>query len=255
MATVGDMLRLARQQLGLTQKSAASRLGIVQPVLSRFENGVGEPDEVFLMKAATVYELPRAFFDLKDTIYGPPVSVHPMPRAKADVTLRDLDMVTAELNIRLMHLRRFLESVDFEPTATIPTLDIEQYQSAEKIASVVRAHWGLPPGPVANLTSLMERAGIVIGVSEFGGASISGMTFKVPGQPPLVLVNGQHSADRMRMTLAHELGHLVMHRFPNANYGRRGGRVCGSFSHACCGYQTIIYGAAGNALTLGIPQT
>jgi Zn-dependent peptidase ImmA (M78 family) len=214
MATVGDMLRLARQRVGLTQKSAAARLAIVQPVLSRFENSVGEPDEAFLMKASKVYELPRAFFDLKDPIYGPPVSVHPMPRARADVTARDLDMVTAELNIRAMHLRRFMESLDFEPSMTLPTLDIERYQSAEKIASVVRAHWGLPPGPVANLTDLMERAGIVVGVSEFGGASISGMTFKVPGQPPLVLVNSQHPADRMRLTLAHELGHLVMHRFP-----------------------------------------
>src|SRR5260221_2966706 len=42
------------------------------------------------------------------------------------------------------------------------------------------------------------------------------MRLRVPGQPPLVLLNGQHPADRMRFTLAHELGHLVMHRFPTA---------------------------------------
>ncbi len=31
----------------------------------------------------------------------------------------------------------------------------------------------------------------------------------------MMLLNGAHPADRMRFTLAHELGHLVMHRFPN----------------------------------------
>jgi Zn-dependent peptidase ImmA (M78 family)/transcriptional regulator with XRE-family HTH domain len=214
MARVGEMLRLARQRLGLPQKAAAAKLGIVQPVLSRYEHGVSDPDEAFLMKAARVYDLPRAFFDLKEPVYGPPVSVHPMPRAKADVTARDLDMVTAELNIRVMQMRRFLESVDFEPTLTLPEMDIEEYESAEKVASLVRAHWKLSPGPIKNLTAIAERAGVIVGTSEFGGASISGMTFKVPGQPPLVLLNTHHPADRLRFSLAHEIGHLVMHRFP-----------------------------------------
>ena len=208
------MLRLARQRLGFTQKLAAAKLGIVQPVLSRYENGVSEPDEALLTRAAQVYDLPRAFFDLKEPVYGPPVSVHPMPRAKADVTGRDLDMVTAELNIRVMQMRRFLEAVDFEPTSDLPEMDIERYGDVEKIASVVRSHWGLGTGPIKNLTALAERAGVVVGTSDFGGASISGMTFKVPGQPPLVLLNAHHPADRLRFSLAHEIGHLVMHRFP-----------------------------------------
>ena len=216
MSTMGDMLRLARQRLGFTQKYAAEQLGIVQPLLSRFENGVSLPDEGFLMKASHVYKMPSDFFSSLDPVYGPPVSVHPMTRAKADVTSRELEMITAELNIRLMHLRRFLESVDFAAKTTIPSLDVEQYGSPEKIASTLRAHWSMPSGPVKNLTQLVERAGVVVGLSRFGGASVSGVTFRVSGLPPLVLLNSLHPADRMRFTLAHELGHLVMHRFPTA---------------------------------------
>lgn len=211
---VGEMLRLARQRKGFTQKDAAGQLGIIQPLLSRIENGVADPDEAILLKAARVYDLPRAFFDIRDPVFGPPVSVHPMARAKADVSARDLDMVTAELNIRVMQVRRFLEGVDFAPKASLPQLDIDEYESAEKIAVLVRAHWNLAPGPIKNLTTQMERAGVIVGLSDFGGASISGMTFRVPGQPPLVLLNSGHPADRLRFTLAHELGHLVMHRFP-----------------------------------------
>ncbi len=214
MSTVGDMLRLARQRLGFTQKAAASQLGVAQPVLSRFENGPAEPDDGFLCKAATVYDLPRAFFDLRDPVYGPPVSVHPMLRAKADISARDLDMVVSEMNLRVMHVRRFLDAVDYAPTTELPLLRVDQYESPERIASVVRAHWGMPSGPVKNLIALVERSGVIVGTSDFSGASISGMTFRVPGQPPLVLLNRNHPADRMRFTLAHELGHLVMHRFP-----------------------------------------
>jgi Zn-dependent peptidase ImmA (M78 family)/transcriptional regulator with XRE-family HTH domain len=214
MSTVGDMLRLARQRLGFTQKAAAERLGIPQPVLSRFENGAAETDNAFLMKASQVYQVPVSFFEMKESVYGPPVSVHPMTRGKSDVTARELDMITAELNIRLMHLTRFLEGVDFNATANIPTLDVEQYGSPEKIAATVRSHWGVPSGPIKNLTQLLERAGVVIGFSKFGAASVSGVTFRVPGRPPLILLNSTHPGDRMRFTLAHELGHLVMHRFP-----------------------------------------
>jgi Zn-dependent peptidase ImmA (M78 family) len=214
MPGTGEMLRLARQRKGFSQKEAAKRTWIAQPLLSRYENGVADPDETFLSKAALVYEVPRQFFDIREPVYGPPVSVHPMPRAKADVTTRDLDIVTAELNIRVMQMRRFLEAVDFQPTASVPSLNIEQYGSPERVAAVLRAHWMLPSGPVKNLTRLAEAAGIVVGTSDFAGASISGMTFRVPGQPPLVLLNAFHPADRMRLTLAHELGHLVMHRFP-----------------------------------------
>lgn len=208
------MLRLARQRLGYTQKHAAEQLGIVQPLLSRFENGVSDPDEAFLTKASGVYRVPIEFFASLDPVYGPPVSVHPMTRAKSDVTSRELEMITAELNVRLMHLRRFLESVDFAPKATIPSFDVEQYGGPERIASTLRAHWSMPPGPVKNLTQWVERAGVVVGLSKFGGASVSGVTFKVGGLPPLILLNSLHPADRMRFTLAHELGHLVMHRFP-----------------------------------------
>jgi Zn-dependent peptidase ImmA (M78 family) len=217
MSTPGNMLRLARQRLGFTQKAAASRLGIPQPVLSRIENGVATADNALLTKAAQAYRVPIEFFDIRDPVYGPPVSVHPMTRGKSDITAHELDVITAELNIRLMHLARFLEGVNFNATADIPTLDVEQYGSPEKIAATVRAHWGIPTGPIKNFTQYLERAGVVIGFSKFGGASVSGVTFRVSGRPPLILLNSTHPADRMRFTLAHELGHLVMHRFPTDN--------------------------------------
>ena len=211
----GDMLRLARQRKGFQQTDAAKRLDIDQSLLSRMENGVSEIRDELLARAEAVYEVRRSFFFQTDPIYGVPVSVHPMWRKKADVSSRDIDAVVAELNMRVMHLRRFLEAADVAKVNDLPRLDIEDYGDPERVAGLVRSHWKLPPGPIRDLTVLVERAGVLVVHSAMAGAAISGVTFSVPGMPPLVVLNSDQPADRMRFTLAHELGHLVMHRFPS----------------------------------------
>jgi Zn-dependent peptidase ImmA (M78 family) len=125
-----------------------------------------------------------------------------------------LDCVVAELNIRGIHLRRMLQSAEIVNSSDIPRLDIEDYGSAEKIASLVRAHWKVPQGPIRDLTTYIERAGVLVVHSAMGGASISGVTFSAPGLPPLIVLNSEQPSNRLRYTLAHELGHLVMHKFP-----------------------------------------
>ncbi|MGE0116626.1 MAG: ImmA/IrrE family metallo-endopeptidase [Dongiaceae bacterium] len=214
----GGLLRIARQRKGFSQGEAAQRLGIPQVSLSRYENAMATPNEEFATRAALVYELPASFFYQPDSIFGAPVSVHPMWRKKHDVTVRELDRIVAELNIRVMHLRRMLDAVEYTPQATIPNLDPEEYRGdIERIASTVRAHWLLPAGPLQNLIGAVERAGAVVVFSSLAGSAVSGVTVSVPGLLPVIVLNEDQPADRTRFTLAHELGHLVMHRFPNAS--------------------------------------
>jgi len=217
MAANADMLRLARQRRGFQQTEAAKLLGIDQSLLSRIENGLVEPRDEIVAKAAKTYDFPLSFFQLRDPVYGAPVSVHPMWRKKADVTAREMDAVVAELNIRAMHLRRLLEGAAISNTSDIPRMDIDEFRDPEHIAALVRAHWRVPSGPIKNLTVLVEKAGALVAHSNLGGASIGGVTFSVPGMPPLIILNTDQPADRMRFSLAHELGHIVMHRFPTAN--------------------------------------
>lgn len=228
MGANSAMLRLARQWKGFHQTDAAKRLGIDQSLLSRIENGLVEPRDDILLGAQNAYGLPRSFFELTDTVYGAPVSVHPMWRRKQDVSARELDAIVAELNVRVMHLRRFLEAMEFAHTSNIPRLDIEDYDDAEKIAGLVRAHWQVPRGPIRDLTLLVERAGALVTHSRMGGTSISGVTFSVPGLPPLIVLNAEQPADRMRYTLAHELAHLVMHRFPTPTMEQEANKFAGA---------------------------
>lgn len=212
----GGLLRVARQRIGLPQGVAALRLGIPQVTLSRYENGASLPPRDFAARAAAIYELPISFFYQPDQIVGAPVSVHPMWRKKHDVSVREMDGIVAEINIRVMHIRRMLDAVEYAPQSTIPKLDPEEYDgNIDRLASIVRAHWLLPSGPIQNLTAALETAGGVVIHSPLGGSSVSGVTISVPGLLPILVLNSEQPADRMRFTLAHEIGHLVMHRFPN----------------------------------------
>jgi Zn-dependent peptidase ImmA (M78 family)/transcriptional regulator with XRE-family HTH domain len=216
MTMNSGLLRIARQWNGFSQGGAAERLGIPQAALSRYENAAATPSNDFLARASTVFDFPISFFEQPDQIFGAPVSVHPMWRKKHDVTVREMDRIVAELNIRVMHVRRMLHAVEYTPRSDIPRLDPEDYGGdMERIASIVRSHWLLPPGPVENLTATIERAGAIVALSPLSGSAVSGVTVSVPGLLPMIVLNQAQPADRLRYTLAHELGHLVAHRFPS----------------------------------------
>lgn len=210
------LLRIARQRLGLSQGDAADRLVVPQVTLSRYENAVSSPPDEFIARAAAIYDMPIEFFRQTDAVFGPPVSVHPMWRKKADVTVREIDKIIAEINVRAIQLRRLLSAVEYTPQSDIPRLEIDDYNGdIERIAGLVRAHWLLPNGPLENLTVAVERAGAIVLHSSMGGSSVSGVTVSVPGLLPVIVLNREQTGDRLRFTLAHELGHLVMHRFPS----------------------------------------
>jgi Zn-dependent peptidase ImmA (M78 family) len=165
------------------------------------------------------------------------------------VSSRELDKITAELNLRLMHLDRFLESVEFSGRNDIPRLDVEEYGDIETIAGIVRSHWGVPRGPIRDLTMLVERAGVIVAYSTMGGADVSGVTFRAPGKPPIILLNQSNPADRLRFTLAHELGHLVMHRFPTPDMEREANQFASAFLMP---KRDILHSFAGKRITLNL---
>jgi Zn-dependent peptidase ImmA (M78 family) len=218
MSKPGNMLRLARQLRGFPQNEAAECLRVPNAELSRIENGLKEPPEQLLGAAAEIFSVPIEFFGQTDAIYGAPVSVHPMWRKKSNVSATELHRIVAELNVRVMQLRKLLEATDLEPTNKLPRFDAEEYDNdAEKIAGLVRRFWQLPDGPIQDVTALVEDAGILVAHSDLGGSSVSGVRFSVPGMPHIIVLNRAQPADRLRFTLCHELGHAIMHSFPTPN--------------------------------------
>lgn len=49
---------------------------------------------------------------------------------------------------------------------------------------------------------------------ELPEAAMDGVTMHAPDTLPCIFLNRSQPADRLRFSLAHELGHLIMHRVP-----------------------------------------
>ena len=211
-----DLLRVARQARGMSQTELSRQSGVSQANLSKLENGLIGPTEDVLDRLTGTLHFPQSFFFAPDRMLGLPMSVHPMYRKKASVGQRSLDKLEAELNIRLFHIRRLLKSAEFEPELELPQFDIDEFGGdPEKIAELVRRTWLIPSGPLKNLVTWVERAGCLVVHCDFDRLSVDGVTVRAPSMPPCIFLNRNAPADRQRFSLAHELGHIVMHQVPS----------------------------------------
>lgn len=209
------MLRLARQYRGFHQKELAERVGVDAAYLSRAENGALEPSGLIVSKCAEALRVRTNFFEFSSQPSGLPLSFHSMWRKRQSVSQRDIDRVLADSNIRALHLRALMPSIVFEPELTLPRYEPGDYSgNCKEIAKLVRRAWSIPAGPLHNLTSYVERAGIFVFHSDLDKIDVDGLSLRLTGLPPIIVLNRQLPADRMRFTLAHELGHLVMHLIP-----------------------------------------
>lgn len=211
-----EWLRIARQARLLSQSSLARASNLSQAHLSKIENGLLDPTQDVASRLSSALNFPIDFFYGEDRVVGLPVSVHPMYRKKASVGKSRTDQVEAEINIRLLHLRRLLKSIDFEPELKLPKLDLDKFaMGPEDAARMTRRVWGIPSGPLKDLVHVAERAGCIVMHSDFDGEAVDGLTVQAHGLPPCILLNRNQPGDRQRFTLAHELGHLVMHDLPS----------------------------------------
>src|SRR5262249_11776856 len=81
----------------------------------------------------------------------------------------------------------------------------------EDAARSLRETWMLPRGPINNMVELLERNGAVIVPCDFGTDLLDALSQRIDGMPILIFVNINAPADRLRLTLAHELAHMVLH--------------------------------------------
>jgi Zn-dependent peptidase ImmA (M78 family) len=127
-----------------------------------------------------------------------------------------LDRIHAEIAIRIRNISKLLQSTDVTAPQIVPQIDVDDFSgSIADIARHVRERWAVPRGPIANLIDLIERAGALVVPCDFGVSEIDAVGMRLQGMPPLMFVNAGAPTDRLRFTVAHELGHLIMHSLPN----------------------------------------
>ena len=207
----GEAVRTARIAAGSTQEHLSEQAGITQAALSRYENGLRQPDEQALEQMAGVLGVTGRLLRRAGAIGGS-AAVNAHMRRRATAPAKAWRRVEAQLNILRVQMNQLLEEIDFDPPNTAPSLDPMDYPPADA-AALTRAKWRMTMGPVRSITGWMEAAGCLVLEWDFGTPRIDGMSQWVDDHPVLA-VNSRMPTDRKRLTLAHELGHIVMHSEP-----------------------------------------
>ena len=161
---------------------------------------------------ATTLDYPIDFFVGDETLEAVDALFHRRLQATPAGELR---LAQAKINIMRMHVRRLLEGVNLNSPHTFPRLDIDDLDGDVEVAAhLVRRHWRLPMGPIANMTATIEAAGGIVLIQDFGTARVDAASQWPPGDRPYFFVRPGVPGERQRFTLAHEVAHMVLHHVP-----------------------------------------
>ncbi|WUJ72302.1 XRE family transcriptional regulator [Kribbella soli] len=208
MNFLGEAITVTRRARGLTQEELAEMAGVTQAALSRYETAMREPDNEVLERIAGALGVTSRFLEHAGRARGAmAVDAHMRRRQTAKPTV--WKKLEAQLNVYRMHASMLFEEIAIHAEQRVPTFDPVATDPADA-ARLVRMQWGMPIGPVRGLMQWLEAAGCLIIEADFGTARIDGLSQWVDGHP-IMFVNSIAPTDRKRLTLAHELGHLVLH--------------------------------------------
>jgi Zn-dependent peptidase ImmA (M78 family)/DNA-binding XRE family transcriptional regulator len=202
-----DRLRRAREMRGLTQSELASAVEVDQSYITCLETGARHPSSAVLAAVAEVLSLPPTYFTqpLRAYLTGGTLRY----RAKASLGKRVATRIRSEAEHDLEIVLGLAERVN-----VIPVRLKCMTESPQQASAIFRGQLRLGPrAPVHHLIRHFEKlGGIVIALgaeegfdafAEWGGRS---------RDLPIIAISDGVQPDRLRMNLAHEIGHLVLHK-------------------------------------------
>ena len=209
---LSQRIRQARLMAGLSQEELAARLTelnhpITKQAISKYENGDMMP------KPTTILKLVQALnVDTEYLLQTPSLHVDWLAFRRRDnlaeaqqQQIKSFAEYRAEQQFELQRLLRPSENPRFPSQQLVTTVE-----QAEDAAENLRQAWHLDDHPIENLLGTIEdHGGVVIEWNEDTPDfdALVGLGNKIT---PIIIINTNVSRDRLRLNLAHELGHLCM---------------------------------------------
>lgn len=211
-------LLAARKALRLTQEELGSRVGVTRQAIAAYEAGDKGPEAATFAALASALNQPTGYFTAPEQPVFGEYSPRFFRKVGADTARRnDACAVLGHWFVQAAH---YLDSLVNYPPVHIPEVarptDPSGRYSAEEIetaAEQCRQQWGLGWGPISNVLALLESNGIAACRYEIEDERIDAFSFWCGDRPFIFMASERESGARVRFDLAHELGHLVLHRW------------------------------------------
>lgn len=162
-----------------------------------------------------------------DRLHLPDMSA-PMHRARASTLVAAKNRAKELLRLAGEVFAELVAVTPKAPQCRLQQLDsVQGVDDVEERAAEARAMLGQEEsGPIRNLTSLVERAGVCV-IPIAGLQGIDGLSAWVNGVPVIGMDPGA-PGDRFRFGIAHECGHLTLHSRHHDNVEREANRFAGA---------------------------
>lgn len=199
----GERVKQARELMGMTQSEFARKIGVTQAMVAHVEGGFKQPSEDVLAAIAGVSELPVSYFGRGAVPELPAGWV--LYRARAGASRKKLQRCHRQAQLILEVALELAKKVRTIPVR-IPTSTDSPEDAARKVRKVL-GYAGTEPIP--DLIRAVEKAGAIVlalpkdEVADAFAVWVNGI--------PVIAFAETVAGDRLRLTVAHELGHLVMH--------------------------------------------
>lgn len=210
-----NFIILARESRGLSQVEFAAKLGMSPANLSKIEQGMISVDDSYINDFASILNYPISFFYQADEIKQSFMNY----RKRQVVSPKLLTPIDAKMNVYRLHIEFLMNALQFK-SAELPVLDVEKLGTPQKCAIKLRKLWEIKEGVVGNITKLIESKGVIIDSFPFATDRVDSRTILSGGGQPIIFTNKSLLGDRLRFSLAYELGHLIMHLSTTPNLDR-----------------------------------
>jgi Zn-dependent peptidase ImmA (M78 family)/transcriptional regulator with XRE-family HTH domain len=214
-AIVGDrfnpaMLVTAREAAGMTQKELSAHLNISQPLVGQWETRLALPSQEHIDAMSRVLGMRSEFFfvDRPRRLASMSDFYH---RSFSRAKRSDVKATHARCSVIDLQIDRLLELCALPPDP-IPFISPDNHAGdVDHVAAMARVAMAIDAGPIPDLVSVIEACGGIVIDRALEVEDIDALCRWVPGLPKLFFINGSKPTDRIRFSLAHELGHTIMH--------------------------------------------
>ncbi|WP_415882619.1 helix-turn-helix domain-containing protein [Neptuniibacter sp. QD34_54] len=209
---IGERLHRARKASGLSLRALADEVGVSQTTISKYEKGASMPSSAQVLKLAKVLGVKSEFFfrPVKVQLKGVEYRKRSTAPKKLLAQIEADVLNQAERWTSLLSLYPQQPVPEFSLPAGLPEL-ISELDDIEDVVDHVRDTWDLGLGAVPDMIDVLESMGVLVIVTSIDvQGRLDGLAASVNGTP-VIVVSEQWPGDRQRFTLAHELGHLILH--------------------------------------------
>lgn len=231
----GERLLMARKRSGLSLRGLAEKMGhvISAQAIGKYERGEMQPGSTAAIALAKALSVPLGFLLNPSEIRISGIRF----RKAAATTVKERNRVEADVVDavdRYLQIEEILgiDSHEWRRPQGAP-YPVGSLEEAEAAAEKIRRAWKLGSDPIPDMVELLEERGIKV-VEVEGASPVDGLSCdvqRVDGgeRIPVILASRARGIERFRMTLAHELGHLVMEVAPTLDEEKAAKRFAGAF--------------------------